>query len=62
MEAVHIEIQTVIMEMIKHDILNVSKSVASYKNYMHIKACVAMENASRAWGQDKMTFILYLGG
>jgi len=51
-----------IIETIKHDILNVSKSVAWYQKYMHIKACIAMGNAPRAWGQDKMTFILYLGG
>jgi len=59
--AVHIEIQKVIMEMIKHDTLNVPKSVA-YQKYMHIKACVTTGNAPRAWAQVKMTFILYLGG
>jgi hypothetical protein len=29
---------------------------------MHINAYVAMGNAPRLWGQDKMIFILYLGG
>jgi len=42
LEAVHIEIQNVIMETIKH-ILNVSKSIALYLNYMHIKASIPME-------------------
>jgi len=49
------------MEMIKHDTLNVPKSVANQK-YMHTKACVTTGNAPRAWAQVKMTFILYLGG
>jgi hypothetical protein len=49
------------METIIQDILNVSKSVA-FKKYVHIKACIAMGNAPRAWVQVKMTFILYLGG
>jgi hypothetical protein len=62
LEAVHIEIQTIIIKMLKHDMLNVSKSVARYQKYMHIKACVTMGNAPRAWGQVKMTFVLYLGG
>ena len=35
-EAVHIEIQTVIMQKIKHDILSVSKAVA-YQKYVDIK-------------------------
>ena len=40
-EAVHIEIQTVIMQKIKHDILSVSKPVARYQKYVHIKAYLA---------------------
>jgi len=40
LEAVHIEIQTVIMEK-KHEILSVSKSFAWYQMYVHIKACLS---------------------
>ena len=61
LEAAHIEIQTVLMETIIQDILNVSKSVACQK-CVHIKACVATGNAPRGWVQVKMTFILYLAG
>jgi hypothetical protein len=43
-------------------ILNLSKSVAWYQKYMHTKACVAMGNTPRAWGQVKMKFTLYFGG
>jgi hypothetical protein len=38
--AVHIEIQTVIMETNKHRVLSESKSVACYQKYVHIKACL----------------------
>jgi len=57
LEAVHIEIQTVIMEKNKHGILSVSKPVARYVNYMHVKVCVARRYIPIAWGQVKMTFI-----
>jgi len=36
--AVHIEIQTVITETNKHEVLSESKSVAWYQKYTHIKA------------------------
>ena len=42
LEAAYIQIQTVILEMIKHTI-NVSKSNALHLNFMHIKASTAME-------------------
>jgi hypothetical protein len=62
MEATHIKIQTVLMETIIQDILNVSISVELYQKYVHIKACVAMESAPKVWVKVKMTFILHLGG
>jgi hypothetical protein len=40
LETVHFEIQDWFMEKIKHEVLNVSKSVAWYKKYVHIKACL----------------------
>jgi len=39
LEVIHIEIQTVILETIKHEVLSVSKSVA-YQNDMHIEASI----------------------
>jgi hypothetical protein len=41
LEAGRIEMQTVIMEKIKHDILSVSEHVARYQKYVHVKACHA---------------------
>jgi len=49
------------MEKIKHDILSVSKSVAWYQKYVHIKTCLVQWYTPRAWGQVKMTFILATG-
>jgi len=46
-----------VMKKIKHDILNVSKSVAWYQKNVHIKACVVMGYTPRAWRQFKMMFI-----
>jgi len=57
LEAVHIEIQTVIMEKNKHDTISVSKPVARYLKYEHVKACLAWRYTSTACGQVKMTFI-----
>ena len=42
---------------IKHDILIVSKSVASYQKYVYIKACLATVHVSRALRQVKIMFI-----
>ena len=42
---------------IKHDILSVSKSVAWYQKYMHIKACLVTGYTPRVWRQVKMMFI-----
>ena len=59
LEATHI----VIMEKkIKHDIITVSKSLASYQKYMHIKVCaywslLVTGYTLRAWRQVKMMFI-----
>jgi len=55
LEAVHIAMQTVIMET--NMTLNVSKSVALYQKYLHIKACLARRYIPRACGLVKMTFI-----
>ena len=41
----------------KHGILSVSKPVARYVKYKHVKACVARRYIPTAWGQVKMTFI-----
>jgi len=38
--AVHIEIQTIITETNKHELLSELKSVAWYQKYVHIKACL----------------------
>jgi len=57
LEAVHIEIQTVIMEEIKHDILSVLKPAAIYVKCMHVKACLARRYIPIAWDEVKMTFI-----
>jgi len=57
LEAVHIEIQTVIMEKDKHGILSVSKPAAKYVRCMLVKACLARRYIPIAWGQVKMTFI-----
>jgi len=45
------------MEKIQHDILSVSKSVACYQKYVHIKNCLVKGYTPRAWGQVKVTFI-----
>jgi hypothetical protein len=55
LEAVHIAIQTDIMET--NMTLNVSKSVALYQKYLNIKACLARRYIPRAHGQIKMMFI-----
>jgi len=55
LEAVHIAIQTVIMET--NMTLNVFKSVALYQKYLHIKTCLPRRYIPRACGQGKMTFI-----
>jgi len=57
LEAVHIENLTAIMEKFKHDILSVSKSVAWYPIYVHIKICLEMGHTRRAWRQVKIIFI-----
>ena len=53
--------KTVIREKIKHDVLSVSKSVARYQNYMHIKACLTTGYITRALRQVKMIFIPAIG-
>ena len=40
-----------------YDVVSVSKSVAWYQNYMHIKACLSTGHIHTAWRQVKMTFI-----
>jgi len=56
-KAVHIEIQTVSMETIKDKVLSVSKFVAKYQRYVHIKAFLARRYIPMAWGQVNMTLI-----
>jgi hypothetical protein len=56
-KAVHIKIQTVSMETIKHKVLSVSKFVAKYQKYVHIKACPARRYIPTVWGQINMTLI-----
>ena len=41
----------------KHGILSVSKPVAIYPKYVHVKACLARRCTDIAWGLVKMTFI-----
>jgi hypothetical protein len=50
LEAEHIEMQTDIMEKIKHDILSESEPVARYQKYVHVKACLARRCIPKAWG------------
>jgi hypothetical protein len=57
LEVVHIEIQTVIMETLKHELLSVSKSVVRYQKYVHIKVCPARRYTPIDWGQVEMTLI-----
>jgi len=58
LEAVHIEIQTVIMETLKHKVLSVSKSVVRYQKYVHIKSVPSTEiYISTAWGKVNTTLI-----
>ena len=57
LEAVHIEMLTVIMEKIKYEVLSVSKPVARCQTYVHIKTYLAKRYIPIAWGQVKMTFI-----
>jgi len=45
--AVHIEIQTVIMETNKHEVLSESKFVAWYQKYMHINPLKTSDYYSR---------------
>jgi hypothetical protein len=55
LRAVHIVIQTAIMET--NMTLSVSKSDALHQKCVHIKACLARTYIPRAWRQVKMTFI-----
>ena len=61
MEAVHIEIQTAIMETIEHDILNVSKSVA-YQKYKHYLSLYSNGKYTQSPSAGYDDFTLYLGG
>jgi len=57
LEVVHIDIQTVVMETMKHEVLSVSKSVVRYQKYVHMKDCLARRYIPIAWGQVRMTLI-----
>ena len=48
-------------KQINMTLLSVSKSVAWYQKYVHIKACVARRYIPRASGQVKIRLYLYLG-
>ena len=49
--------KTLIIKSIKHDIRSVSKSVAWYQQYLHIKACLSTGYIQTVWRQVKVTFI-----
>jgi hypothetical protein len=52
LEAVHIEMLTVIMEKIKYEVLSVSNPVARYhQKYVHIEAYLAKRYIPIAWGR-----------
>ena len=40
-----------------YDVVSVSKSVAWYQHYMHIKACLSAGHIHTVWRQVKMTFV-----
>jgi hypothetical protein len=60
LEAVHIDIQTAIIERLKHEFLLVSKSVARHQKHVHITACPARRYVQEPGGRSRWCLYLYL--